>query len=315
MPSPIGPANRGGGTAVTDVYRNPHLTPGGGPVGHLPALPDRKWGCRQVAGCHCSKQLGTRAGSKALATSFPGSWPIGYDAARGMVAKYPREGWPKLATAGIRLQWDNGKMGEGKRVGSIPACAGEPVMDKPSTPGTAVYPRVGGGTGQQPKRPPEIVGLSPRGRGNQHDSVEKGAVPGSIPAWAGEPTSRWQHDTRSKVYPRVGGGTSELMREIEDARGLSPRGRGNHGYPGCPSVQLGSIPAWAGEPRPIRRRSSGGRVYPRVGGGTHSTPPMPYTHTGLSPRGRGNRFWSRSRTWPVRSIPAWAGEPLDCTQL
>ena len=69
MAPSIGPADRRGGTAVTDVYRNPHLTPGGGPVGRLPALPDKNWECRWVAWCHCSKQLGDGAGSKALATA------------------------------------------------------------------------------------------------------------------------------------------------------------------------------------------------------------------------------------------------------
>ena len=75
MAPSMGPANRGGDTPVTDVYRNPHLTPGGCPVGRAPALPDRNWWCRRFAWCHISKQLGDGAGSKALAKSFPGAWP------------------------------------------------------------------------------------------------------------------------------------------------------------------------------------------------------------------------------------------------
>ena len=50
-------------------------------------------------------------------------------------------------------------------------------------------------------------------------------------------------------------------------------------------------------------------VYPRVCGGTGITSPMTATHSGLSPRVRGNRHHLADDRHPFRSIPACAGEP------
>ena len=116
-------------------------------------------------------------------------------------------------------------------------------------------------------------------------------------------------------------------------------------------LQVGSIPAWAGEPCTYRRVLSprgGGTiivlnrlvtVYPRVGGGTivsNTIPPSLGVYPrvgggtlsiGLSPRGRGN---PSNGMMPMpyprvgggtqlvyssdRSIPAWAGEPSSSTR-
>ena len=104
------------------------------------------------------------------------------------------------------------------------------------------------------------------------------------------------------------------------AKGLSPRGRGNHLACGQHISVKRSIPAWAGEPFRSWPAARIGRVYPRVGGGTGEIPSSveaAIRHTGLSPRGRGNL---KSEAWhlaslPNRSIPAWAGEPVTITSL
>ena len=73
------------------------------------------------------------------------------------------------------------------RVGSIPACAGEPVGASGCADANAVYPRVCGGTvGPPPGRRP-VYGLSPRVRGNLHLDIDAIIQAGSIPACAGEP--------------------------------------------------------------------------------------------------------------------------------
>ena len=151
---------------------------------------------------------------------------------------------------------------------SIPAWAGETVLRRV----------VAGDLGD---------GLSPRGRGILHSQIVPATTgypcPGSIPAWAGEPT----------------GGVG-LVRNLH-----------------------WSIPAWAGEPVHAGSGYLLEPVYPRVGGGTvrllcdrwHS-PRVGNSDTGLSPRGRGNppssdwRCRKRLLAAPYRSIPAWAGEPL-----
>ena len=90
-----------------------------------------------------------------------------------------------------------------------------------------VYPRVGGGTIKQGKGGRWRWGLSPRGRGNP--GLERGQLDpyGSIPAWAGEPSSHVSSRVNFTVYPRVGGGTRLPSGLCWRSLGLSPRGRGN----------------------------------------------------------------------------------------
>ena len=133
---------------------------------------------------------------------------------------------------------------------------------------------------------------------------------GSIPAWAGEPYGRGSKRRWGEVYPRVGGGTARTWEELTGDSGLSPRGRGNRRRSGIAWAVSRSIPAWAGEPPPGLATPRGDTVYPRVGGGTRWLRPFSYHMNGLSPRGRGNRRFTGRRVRMVRSIPAWAGEPL-----
>ncbi len=168
---------------------------------------------------------------------------------------------------------------------------------------------MGGGT-----RPAEAAhcfrhGLSPRGRGNPLGESVGALVPGSIPAWAGEPGNPGQARQLAGVYPRVGGGTFGRQQKSYHNGGLSPRGRGNLSDACQPAAGRRSIPAWAGEPPPLPRPTRRTPVYPRVGGGTACVGALPASKGGLSPRGRGNH--SPLLTCPVKtgSIPAWAGEP------
>ena len=74
----------------------------------------------------------------------------------------------------------------------------------------------------------EIVGLSPRVRGNQVDAPLGGPRERPIPACAGQPTTATQVIGLLTAYPRVCGATSEGQRNIALGKGLSPRVRGNH---------------------------------------------------------------------------------------
>ena len=112
------------------------------------------------------------------------------------------------------------------------------------------------------------------------------------------------------VYPRVGGGTTRLQLLQKLNPGLSPRGRGNRPEGGGRDRERGSIPAWAGEPLYSTAKSRAQGVYPRVGGGTYSNTRKEGTWKGLSPRGRGNLRGYPPPLQALRSIPAWAGEPL-----
>ena len=74
--------------------------------------------------------------------------------------------------------------------GSIPACAGEPEGNRGCKTDNKVYPRVCGGTAAANNRVRACAGLSPRVRGNHRLAEQGGISKGSIPACAGEPSSR-----------------------------------------------------------------------------------------------------------------------------
>ena len=155
-----------------------------------------------------------------------------------------------------------------------------------------------------------IAGLSPRGRGNLPGGLSARRPSGSIPAWAGEPLLRRAYRPRSRVYPRVGGGTVATLTIAPVISGLSPRGRGNLRLLLPQGAPLGSIPAWAGEPKMSKTRHPDLRVYPRVGGGTFLQLSLDHLRGGLSPRGRGNHEHDHQQHSGMGSIPAWAGEPV-----
>ena len=156
---------------------------------------------------------------------------------------------------------------------SIPAWAGQPSYGLTMLMVISVYPRVGGATPTKFGTPILCCGLSPRGRGNQPQGVNPLESFGSIPAWAGQPQPGSQEISRIEVYPRVGGATQSVLRVLQDHGGLSPRGRGNQNGISVPGELVGSIPAWAGQPRTAPVPNSVATVYPRVGGATSRSMP------------------------------------------
>ena len=143
----------------------------------------------------------------------------------------------------------NLRVTRGLRAGSIPACAGEPVLSAASTKNGRVYPRVCGGTANTLGAPVGGPGLSPRVRGNRGGVAGMHLYNRSIPACAGEPSMGAIWVGGEPVYPRVCGGTWRAGRRQSVRRGLSPRVRGNPQPANPPRRALRSIPACAGEPR------------------------------------------------------------------
>ncbi len=193
--------------------------------------------------------------------------------------------------------------------GSIPAWAGEPCFAPAYITTSKVYPRVGGGAWRDLSHRRRYLGLSPRGRGSQIGAGKGRSGEGSIPAWAGEPTTARRSTMLRWVYPRVGGGARDASRSAVRLSGLSPRGRGSHAENQTYPPDHGSIPAWAGEPCCVTDNPHRTRVYPRVGGGALSSAIRVHRARGLSPRGRGSLTRADHDDWTIGSIPAWAGEP------
>ena len=90
----------------------------------------------------------------------------------------------------------------------------------------------------------------------------------SIPACAGEPVAPERYYYPRTVYPRVCGGTENILGLALTSVGLSPRVRGNRLLADLLEDAIGSIPACAGEPRCGHSRAGLIKVYPRVCGGT-----------------------------------------------
>ena len=193
--------------------------------------------------------------------------------------------------------------------GSIPAWAGKPDLSTSDLPAGRVYPRVGGETVSTSAGVLGGGGLSPRGRGNPGHAGAIEYPRRSIPAWAGKPSSPGCCTQSARVYPRVGGETTNLSVNPLAVEGLSPRGRGNLPANGMIAPDSRSIPAWAGKPGGRGRGGSVNGVYPRVGGETRPEAGMWVVDGGLSPRGRGNPAMRMRGASSMRSIPAWAGKP------
>ena len=172
-----------------------------------------------------------------------------------------------------------------------------------------VYPRVCGGTAITWQEVLRLQGLSPRVRGNHVGAYPSDYPQGSIPACAGEPGTNPVEYSRWEVYPRVCGGTGQVVHGRHPMRGLSPRVRGNPRLRHRANRPEGSIPACAGEPAESSRQAHRRRVYPRVYGGTLDLHRRATRRQGLSPRVRGNRVGAPARGPPGGSIPACAGEP------
>ena len=196
-----------------------------------------------------------------------------------------------------------------RKRGTIPACAGEPWTPKATIAALRDYPRVCGGTHGVCFTRALRKGLSPRVRGNH---LQRRHIPvecGTIPACAGEPTSRRKSSTRPWDYPRVCGGTVSWTLRTCANQGLSPRVRGNRRC-GCNGlVGHGTIPACAGEPYTDRDGNKKSRDYPRVCGGTFLKHRGSALNLGLSPRVRGNLHQIVHDHHAIGTIPACAGEP------
>ena len=113
------------------------------------------------------------------------------------------------------------------RTGSIPACAGEPLVGPHIVHVGEVYPRVCGGTLFVVAGVVSRTGLSPRVRGNPSHKNRQRSSMRSIPACAGEPPGGPSHYRNRRVYPRVCGGTVLGSALPSVLVGLSPRVRGN----------------------------------------------------------------------------------------
>ena len=158
---------------------------------------------------------------------------------------------------------------------------------------------------------------------------------GSIPARAGEPHRCRAGTVPEGVYPRPCGGASTPISGRMIHVGLSPPVRGSHQHPRVGFLDVGSIPARAGEPGGGHFFKLVQLVYPRPCGGANVGPSHTADYVGLSPPCGGAWIWGEPPPPPAglsppvrgsldvnvarlrnkRSIPARAGEPSAASWL
>ena len=133
-------------------------------------------------------------------------------------------------------------------------------------------------------------------------------VGGSIPACAGEAPPSSSPSRRTRVHPRVCGGSETPLHRVVCRRGPSPRVRGKQPHRPLRRKGPGSIPACAGEAPTRWTGTTRPAVHPRVCGGSVWILGILTYALGPSPRVRGKRCPAPPSKWARRSIPACAGE-------
>ena len=167
----------------------------------------------------------------------PAGEPPGCRAIRAMRPVYPRacggtvwRSSTTSATDGLspRLRGNRRQSADVGAIGrSIPAPAGEPRARFVPKQLRWVYPRACGGTQTARIVKYQLLGLSPRLRGNREAQEDTATEQRSIPAPAGEPASPVRSTVAPGVYPRACGGTANACSSTACSCGLSPRLRGN----------------------------------------------------------------------------------------
>ena len=151
------------------------------------------------------------------------------------------------------------------------------------------------------------LGSSPRMRGTQSHSRHNRRHTGIIPAYAGNTCSPAHPPVSPRDHPRVCGEHFNAVRNATSPQGSSPRMRGTrHGRHGG-RLQLGIIPAYAGNTIRLRSYRLLLGDHPRVCG-EHRFGRIAYlVHVGSSPRMRGTRVVLKYWMTHFGIIPAYAG--------
>ena len=194
-------------------------------------------------------------------------------------------------------------------LGSIPASAGQPSARGAGSRPSPVYPRECGAAEAGADSQGDVHGLSPRVRGSPGAAQRRTRSPRSIPASAGQPSSRVAPGESGPVYPRECGAAGFPRRRRPVPSGLSPRVRGSPCSLPFAAQRSGSIPASAGQPSTGVPPSWWCWVYPRECGAATGGQSRRSAAWGLSPRVRGSRILSADQQPRIRSIPASAGQP------
>jgi len=152
------------------------------------------------------------------------------------------------------------------------------------------------------------LGPSPRARGSPRERPTRCTNQGSIPACAGQSGASSAPLSVGRVHPRVRGAVRNALRPLRPRAGPSPRARGSLSRWHSQEPFAGSIPACAGQSRPVGRRRFARWVHPRVRGAVVGKQCRSLRDQGPSPRARGSPHSAPGVRIITGSIPACAGQ-------
>ena len=151
--------------------------------------------------------------------------------------------------------------------GTIPARAGETRRPPGRYRLRRDHPRSRGGDPSSSQVSPSVRGPSPLARGRLPMSNGRSPVTGTIPARAGETKFNAAFGLTPRDHPRSRGGDRCTRFSSVVATGPSPLARGRPFSASCPRLQVGTIPARAGETLQARCSVLEYRDHPRSRGG------------------------------------------------
>ena len=153
-------------------------------------------------------------------------------------------------------------------------------------------------------------GPSPLARGKPSTKNRGRALPGTIPARAGETEKVSPRLCLITDHPRSRGGNSAMPPSGQGLWGPSPLARGKRRRCPRPAPWRGTIPARAGETLAAEWTAESSRDHPRSRGGNPSVSLQPLWSWGPSPLARGKRLGTSVSPDHEGTIPARAGETL-----
>ena len=173
--------------------------------------------------------------------------------------------------------------------GSIPAHAGQPRSAPDHPCGRRVHPRSRGAAISRCVSIISLRGPSPLTRGSLDFKPRPLMADGSIPAHAGQPLESVAGVLVTRVHPRSRGAAVDGFNSHTGYQGPSPLTRGSLKPCLCPVRGRGSIPAHAGQPPSVPRKSFLARVHPRSRGAAWAAAACRSVIAGPSPLTRGSQ--------------------------
>ena len=193
----------------------------------------------------------------------------------------------------------------------IPACAGNANYKSSRACLGTVHPRVRGERKWRTEAREDYDGSSPRARGTRFPGHTQRAPSRFIPACAGNARAQSGSGDRAPVHPRVRGERAQVVDQIIQLVGSSPRARGTRALTLCVMNAKRFIPACAGNARSARAWCRRRAVHPRVRGERLDPLDRAVEIAGSSPRARGTRPTGVANDGADRFIPACAGNAFD----